>query len=83
MKYFLLVVFTIMVAPVGAVERSDGFWDKCPGPACPANSPEKGGATHETYNLRNERELIKRERELLDKEKQLNEREDRLQERSR
>ena len=88
MKYFLWVIFAIAVLPVGAAERSNDFWDKCPGPACPANSLEKIEAIRaEAYGQREyeqrEREQSSRERQISDKEKELAEKEYILQKKER
>lgn len=88
MKYFPWVVFAIAVLPVGATEEKKEFWDKCPGPACPANSPEKIEAIRaEAYGQREyeqrEREQSSRERQISDKERELAEKEYRLQKKER
>lgn len=71
MKLFLGCIFAILSFSVASAERSDGFWDKCPGPACPSHLPGKALDTRAESLEQKERDLSRREDELFEREKQM------------
>ena len=83
MKTVWLVMLLICMAGARAAERPDDFWNKCPGPACPATQPELPGFGGKGSVQAREKEVSEKERELRDREWKLLEREYRMRERNR